>query len=316
MTSTALVPAAAPTAGYWPPNPVGPPLLLSVVPNSGPTSGGNLVQLTGTNLRNVISVTFGGVPATIVSQPYASAQQGNDWPGGGGWGGGGGGWGGGGGGWPGYPNPTNDVVVVIAPPHAAGTVQVLVTTTAGTSNSQPYTYVAPPPPTATSITPAVGPTTGGTVFVVNGTNLNTVTSITFGGVPGTILAVNPAGTQLVGITPAGPAGGGTVAVVLSGPGGATSIPGGFTYFVAPPPPVPVNIVPNTGPQAGGTAFTINGTNLGGVLGVLFNGVPATGVVATATTVTGVTPPGVAGTATVTLVTAFGTATVPGGFLYV
>jgi hypothetical protein len=301
MTSTALVSAAAPTAGYWPPTPVGPPLLLSVVPNSGPTSGGNLVQLTGTNLRNTISVTFGGTPATIVSQPSPGGGWGGDW---------------GGGGWPGYPTPTTDVVVVIAPAHAAGTVQVLLTTTVGTSNSQPYTYVAPPPPTATSITPAVGPTTGGTPFVINGTNLNTVTSITFAGVPGTIVAVNPAGTQLAGITPAGPAGGGTVAVVLSGPAGVAVVPGGFTYFVAPPPPVPVNIVPNTGPIAGGTAFTVNGTNLGGVLGVLFNGVPATGVTATATTVSGVTPPGVAGTATVTLVTAFGTATVPGGFLYV
>lgn len=301
MTSTAVVPAAAPAAGYWPPTSLGPPLLLSVVPNSGPTTGGNLVQLIGTNLRNVISVTFGGIPATIVSQS-------GGWPGGGGWGGD---WGGG---WPGYPDP--DVVVVIAPPHAAGSVQVLVTTTAGTSNSQPYTYVPPPAPTATSITPAVGPTTGGTVFVINGTNLNTVTSVTFGGVPGTIVAVNPAGTQLVGITPAGPAGGGTVAVVLSGPGGVAVVPGGFTYFVPPPPPVATNIVPNTGPAAGGTPFVVNGTNLGGVLGVLFNGVPATGVVATATTVSGVTPPGVVGPATVTLVTATGTTTVPGGFVYV
>lgn len=282
MTSTDLVSAAAPTAGYWPWPPTwpppGPPLLLSVVPNSGPTGGGNVVQLTGVNLRNVISVTFGGVPAAIVSQNG------------------------------------NDTIVVIAPPHAAGSVQVLVITTAGTSNSQPYTYVAPPPPTATSITPAMGPTTGGTVFVINGTNLNTVTSVTFANVPGTIVAVNPAGTQLVGITPPGSAG--TAAVVVTGPGGAVTIPGGFTYFVAPPPPVPTNIVPNTGPAAGGTAFTINGTNLGGVLGVLFNGVPATGVTATATTVTGVTPPGVVGPATVTLVTAFGTANVPGGFTYV
>ncbi|MDP9613622.1 hypothetical protein ABZ654_32160 [Streptomyces hygroscopicus] len=52
-----------------------------------------------------------------------------------------------------------------------------------------------------------------------------------------------------------------------------------------------------------------------MLGVLFNGVPATGVSATATTVTGTTPPGAVGNATVTLVTAFGTATVPGGFRY-
>ncbi|MFE2028815.1 hypothetical protein ACFW9V_27545 [Streptomyces hygroscopicus] len=54
-----------------------------------------------------------------------------------------------------------------------------------------------------------------------------------------------------------------------------------------------------------------------MLGVLFNGVPATGVsaTATATTVTGTTPPGAVGNATVTLVTAFGTVNVPGGFRY-
>ncbi|MCO8303963.1 IPT/TIG domain-containing protein [Streptomyces sp. RKCA-744] len=76
------------------------------------------------------------------------------------------------------------------------------------------------------------------------------------------------------------------------------------------------MTPVTGPAAGGTAFTITGTNLGGVLGVLFNGVPATGVSATATTVTGTTPPGAVGNATVTLVTVFGTVNVPGSFTYV
>ncbi|KUL46697.1 cell wall protein [Streptomyces violaceusniger] len=307
MTSTALA-TAAPTAANWPPSQVGPPLLLSVVPNSGPAAGGNLVQLNGQNLRNVISVTFGGVPAQIVSQ---SSSGGGGWDGdwGGGWGGGG--WPGGG--WPG--NPTNDIVVVIAPPHAPGSVQVLVTTTVGTSNSQVYTYVAPTPPTAVSITPTAGPTTGGTLYLITGTNLTGVTSVTFGGSPSAILTINPGGTSLIGITPAGPPAGGNVAVTLSGPGGTATVPGGFTYFVAPPAPAPVTITPNTGPHTGLTPFTITGTNLGGVLAVLFNGVPATGVTATPTAVSGITPAGAVGTATVTLVTAFGTVTVPGGFIY-
>ncbi|MEU4891416.1 IPT/TIG domain-containing protein [Streptomyces sp. NPDC044780] len=306
MTSTALA-AAAPTAGYWPPTPVGPPTLLALVPDSGPAAGGNYVRLFGQNLRGVTGVSFGGTAATIVYQDYP----------GGGWGDGGGWGGGGGGGWPGGGgNPGYDVIVVIAPPHTAGAVQVTVTTGAGTSNSLPYTYVAPPPPAAVSITPAVGPTTGGTVYVINGTNLTGVTSVTFGGNASNILAINPAGTSLVGVSPAGPPAGGNVTVAVTGPGGTSTIPGGFTYFVAPPPPVPTAINPATGSVAGGTAFTITGTNLGGVLGVLFNGAPATGVTATATTVTGITPPGTAGNATVTLVTAFGTATVPGGFTYV
>ncbi|MGW4080314.1 IPT/TIG domain-containing protein [Streptomyces asiaticus] len=315
MTSTALATAAATNAaaaGYWPP--VGPPTLLAVVPDSGPAAGGNYVRLFGQNLRGVTGVSFGGTPATIVYQDNPGGGWGG---GGGGWGGGGGGWGGGGGGWPGGGgNPGYDGIVVIAPPHAPGTVQVTVTTAAGTSNGLPYTYVAPAPPAAVAITPTVGPTTGGTVYVITGTNLTGVTSVTFGGNASTILAINPAGTSLIGITPAGPAAGGNVTVTLTGPGGSTNVPGGFTYFVAPPAPVPVAITPATGPAAGGTAFTITGTNLGGVLGVLFNGVPATGVTATPTTVAGITPPGAVGSATVTLVTAFGTVTVPGGFLYV
>ena len=38
-----------------------PPTLLSIFPAVGPTAGGSWVDLVGTNLRDIISVTVGGV---------------------------------------------------------------------------------------------------------------------------------------------------------------------------------------------------------------------------------------------------------------
>ncbi|MGV9937507.1 IPT/TIG domain-containing protein [Streptomyces olivaceoviridis] len=409
MTPNTLAPPHH-LAGAWPVPPAGPPVLLAVVPATGPTTGGNTVRLTGQNLRGAVSVSFGGTPATIVQwgiasysddgwDQSASTVPGTERPA---WQGGHDGHGDGhaGDGRPGGDHPRLDTLVVIAPAHAPGTVQVTVTTPAGTSNPLPYTYLAPPPvpsaisptsgpttggtpftitgtnlagvtgvlfngvpatgvtatatsvtgttpagaagnavvtlispsgttivpggftyvtpplpPTAVAIVPAVGPVTGGTPFIVIGTHL-TGASVTFGGTPSTVLFIDPAGTLLLGLAPAGPTAGGTVPVTVTGPGGSTTVPGGFTYFAVPPTPAPTGIVPMTGPAAGGTSFTVTGTNLGGTLAVLFNGVPATGVTAGATTVTGTTPAGAAGSATVTLVSASGIAAVPGTFLYV
>ncbi|MEU7429161.1 IPT/TIG domain-containing protein [Streptomyces sp. NPDC040750] len=395
--------------GSWPVPPAGPPLLLAAIPPDGPATGGNTVRLVGQNLRDARSVSFGGTPATIIqwghpgypddhwhgptsaAPAYPGREEGND--------------GRSGehsdGGRPGGAYPVLDILVVIAPPHAPGTVQVTVTTPVGTSNPIPYTYVAPPPapsgispssgpttggtpftitgtnlsgvtgvlfngvpatgvtatatsvtgttpagaagnatvtlisgsgattvpggftytapplpPTAAAILPAVGPSTGGTPFVITGTRLTGVTSVIFGGTPATVLFIDPTGTLLLGLTPAGPGAGGTVSVTVTGPGGSTTVPGGFTYFPALPTPSPTGIVPATGPVAGGTGFTVTGSNLGATVAVLFDGVAATGVTAGATTVTGTTPPHPIGSATVTLVTPFGLVTVPGTFLYV
>ncbi|MFF8993333.1 IPT/TIG domain-containing protein, partial [Streptomyces sp. NPDC014983] len=146
-----------------------------------------------------------------------------------------------------------------------------------------------------------------------GSNL-TGASVTFNGVPATGVVVDPTGTVLTGVTPAGAAG--NVPVVVTTPGGSTTVTGGFTY-VAPPGPVVILLAPVTGPVAGGTAFTIVGSNLTGA-SVTFNGVPATGVVVdpTGTVLTGLTPAGAAGNVPVVVTTPGGSTTVTGGFTYV
>ncbi|GAA5707446.1 hypothetical protein SM007_38845 [Streptomyces avermitilis] len=256
------------------------PTLIATVPGFGPTTGGNLVLLVGANLGGATSVTFGGTPATIVAQ-----------------------------------DPFGFLITVNAPPHAAGTVPVIVTTPAGASTPANYIYVGPvvpPGPTVLAFTPTAGPTAGGTPFTIVGTNLTGAT-VTFGGVPATGVNVI-GGVVLTGVTPAGAAG--NVPVVVTTPTGSATVPGGYTY-VGPLPPTATAIIPATGPAAGGTLFAIVGSNLTGAT-VTIGGVPATGILVsgTGTVLAGTTPPGVAGNAGVVVTTPGGSATVAGGFTYV
>jgi hypothetical protein len=58
----------------------------------------------------------------------------------------------------------------VTPAHAPGVVDVAVTTPGGSgTGSGFYTYGTPPAPTVTSITPASGPTQGGTSVTITGT---------------------------------------------------------------------------------------------------------------------------------------------------
>ena len=83
------------------------------------------------------------------------------------------------------------------------------------------------------------------------------------------------------------------------------------------PAVVTSVAPSLGLSAGGTAITITGSQLGGVLGVAVGGVPATQVVGVdATTITAVTPPSKSvGPKDVVVTTTAGTATLAGGFTY-
>ncbi|MGW7576307.1 IPT/TIG domain-containing protein [Streptomyces sp. NPDC054765] len=258
------------------PLPLG-PVLLGALPNSGPTTGGNTVQLIGLGLGGATSVLFGTTSATIVGQDTLGLT-----------------------------------VTVLAPAHAAGAVQVTVTTSAGTSNPATYVYVAPVPPTAAAITPSLGPVTGATPFVITGANLQNAT-VTIGRIPAAVLGTDPTGSVLSGIAPAGPPAGGNVPVVVTTPLGTATVPGGYTYVPAPPT-VTGTVTPAS--AAAGAAFTIVGTNLSGAT-VLFGAAPATGVVVNVggTSLTGIVPPGTVGsTVQVTVQTAGGAANA-GSFTY-
>jgi hypothetical protein len=89
ITGTSTAVTVSTTAG---------PTIGMIQPNVGFTAGGQNVVIDGTNLSGAISVTFGGVPATITAS-----------------------------------SPTT--ILVVTPPHAPGAVDVVVHVTAGTATS-------------------------------------------------------------------------------------------------------------------------------------------------------------------------------------
>ena len=248
------------------------PTISSVTPNSGSSSGGTIVTLTGTNFTGATGVTFGGTPGTS------------------------------------FTVVNNTTINAVTPAHAAGAVDVVVTTAGGTGTSVGgFTYYDAP--SISSISPTGGATDGGTVVTLTGTNLNDATGVSFGGTTGILLFVT--NTTIMVITPSHAAG--AVDVVVTTPGGTGTIVGGFTYYDAPSIS---SISPTGGAMAGGDTVTISGAGLGGTTSVTFGGIHATSfIVVSDSEIIAATPANVAGAVDVVVTTPGGTATASNGFTY-
>jgi hypothetical protein len=139
---------AAATFTYIP----APPRVDIIDPPTGPTGGGNTVQITGAGFQGngdlphpVNAVSFGGVPATsfnVIDDSHISA---------------------------------------VVPPHAHGSVDVTLTSPIGTSATTVWDlYDYGPAPTVTHLSPATGAPGGGNTVVITGTGFLPGTSVTFG----------------------------------------------------------------------------------------------------------------------------------------
>ncbi|HKD95415.1 MAG TPA: IPT/TIG domain-containing protein [Gaiellaceae bacterium] len=242
------------------------PTISSVSPNGGPTAGGNTVTINGAHLAPGATVKFGSsaaVPTTFV---------------------------------------TGSKVTAVAPAGAAGTVQVAVTTPAGTSaatNSDLYAYGAP---TITGVSANAGSTAGGNTVTILGTGFVPGTTVKFGSnSSGTVTFVSP--TKLTAVAPAGAAG--TVQVAVTTPGGTSAATNADLYAYGVP--AITSVSPPKGPVAGGNTVTINGS--GFVPGATVNfGSSASGTVTFVSSgqLTAVAPAGAAGTVDVTVTTPAGT----------
>jgi hypothetical protein len=174
------------------------PTLTSATPNTG--WGGNTVTLAGTGLADVSDVYVGSTGDVV----------------------------------PPYLAQTATQIQFRLPSLPAGSQAIYVfSPSSGPSGSVPFTYVAPPPPTVTAVSPASGPTAGGTSVTVTGTNLTGATQVTFASTPATSVVVVNA-TTITCVTPAGTAGPANVGVTT--PNGGSSMVAGFTYQA---PQVPV-----------------------------------------------------------------------------
>ena len=264
--------------------PPAPPTVTSLSPTSGSTAGATVVTITGTNFTGVTGVSFGGTAAAGFS--FISATS----------------------------------MTATSPAHAAGGVDVKVTTPGGTSavaTGDFFTFVTTAaPPTVTSLSPTSGPIAGGTVITITGANLTGATVVSFGGIGGTALTPVSA-TSMKVTSPAHVAGAVDVTVIT--PAGTSAVTAGDTFtFVGAPPVLPTvtSISPTSGPIAGGTVVTITGTNLTGITAVTFGTAAATAVTpVSATSATAVAPAHAAGLVDVTVITPGGTSVVSAGDKY-
>ncbi|NBF09677.1 putative Ig domain-containing protein [Pseudomonas sp. Fl4BN1] len=199
-----------------------PPTLTSVAPNSGSTAGATSVVLTGTNLNGATAVTFGGVAATSYSITNATS------------------------------------ITATTPAHAAGPVNVVVTTPNGSVPlTNGYTYTVP--------APTAGPVSA---TVAANSSANPITLSLSGGAASSVAVSTAAshgtatasGTNIIYTPTAGYSGSDTFAYTATNASG-TSSPATVTITVSAPT---INLSPTTLPSGTqGTTYSQNLSTSGG-----------------------------------------------------
>jgi hypothetical protein len=171
-----------------------PPVLTSISPPFGSTTGGNVVTITGINFKGASSVLFGEFGATLVKA-------------------------------------VNDTTITCKTPAqiVAGPFDVIVRTGGGPSNTfSSFMYITPP--VISDISPPAGSTLGGNIVTITGTNLTGATSVLFGKAASTNITVVD-DTTLTCRTPLNKSG--APGVIVRTGGGPSTIFSSFT-FVTPP----------------------------------------------------------------------------------
>ena len=238
------------------------PTVTGISPTSGPAAGGSGVIVTGTGFINTTAVNFGATAGT------------------------------------GLTVNSDNQIIITSPAHAAGVVDITVTTPAGTSatsvNDQ-FGYA----PTVAAAAPTIGPVAGGTSVIITGIGFTGVTAVTFDVTPATSFTVN-SDTQITATSPAHAAG--AIIVTVTGPAGSDIF--SFTYD---PVPTVTSIAPASGPVAGGTTVIITGSGYTDATAVSFAGTSATSfTINSDTQITATSPAHAAGTGDVTVTSPGGT----------
>ncbi|MHC5018507.1 MAG: IPT/TIG domain-containing protein [Planctomycetota bacterium] len=199
------------------------PSITSTLPTNGPVSVQHTVTINGNNFFPGVTVTMGGLPATVNTSLLTLTR----------------------------------IVVTTPSGVSSGSQPVVVTNTSGSPPTASTTYTFNPPPTYASVSPTSGSTLGGTTITITGTNFLATPTVQIGGGFLGSVTVQAGGTEIVGVTPSGTAG--SYSIIVTNPDGQ-SVASGAGAFTLVPPPTISNINPAFDVVAGGSSITITGTN--------------------------------------------------------
>jgi choice-of-anchor C domain-containing protein len=173
------------------------PVVDSLSETTGPAAGGTTLTVLGTGFTPASTVKFGGTAAQSVT--YLSPQ----------------------------------ALTVISPP-GSGLVDVTVQnggTGSATSSADQFFYGSPP--AVTGLSPASGPTVGGTRVTISGSGFTGATAVVFGGIAATSFTV-VSDTQIQATAPAESAGTVDVSVINPAGGSARVTADQYSYLSTPP----------------------------------------------------------------------------------
>ncbi|MBY0523747.1 MAG: FG-GAP-like repeat-containing protein [Gemmataceae bacterium] len=240
-------------------------------PAQGPLAGGTQVTIAGANLVNdVIAVRFGDVPVTSFAA-----------------------------------GPGGTLIAESPAAQARGAVPITVITAGGistvaASGNNEFTYVSTGLPGITGLTALSGPTGGGTLVRISGSNFLGTQQVLFSGVPAKFV-VN-SNTQITAVAPVSTEGPSAVRVVNAS--GISPITQARLYTYLPAGAATVSkVVVGSGPVAGGTMVNIIGSNLSGAVKVFFGDTEASAfAVQSDVLITATAPPHAAGLVDVRIIT--------------
>jgi hypothetical protein len=206
------------------------PALRTLSPTSGLTYTTTAVTITGSDLKGATRVTAGGTSVAFTKVSDTSLR-------------------------------------ATLPAHAAGAVDIQVTTPGGTSaTGTAFTYVAPPAPAVTQVSPSTGFTNASRTVTITGTGFAATSRVT---AAGATLPFTKVSENVIRVTlPTHAAG--AVDIQVTTPGGTSATGTTFTYSLPPAPEVS-SLSVTRGSTGAATAVTVQGSWLTGTTKVTVDG---------------------------------------------
>ena len=267
---------------------VNPPAILSSLSQStGSTGGGDIITLTGSRFLGATDLLFGSTPA------------------------------------PSFTVSSDGTIVATTPTHSAGTVDVTVVNSSGTSATSAatrYNFLTtaiggaagiPATPNVSGL-PVIngldtvgGTTAGGTTVRLYGTGFTPTTKILFGTVPASSFQL-VSDNELLATAPAQAAG--TLNITVQTPAGSSTSTAASQFTVSDPTAKPVvsSAMLSQNSSGAGSFLTVVGNNFSGTTQVTVGGKDAAYVINSPTSLVAIVPAGLAGAANVAVTTPNGT----------